>query len=470
MATETATATATANGRASQLRIHLISKSDDLQLPPGTGPILVSTDLRRYQLSTLVNRLLETEQAIPLEFLVNGQFLRTSLDEFLTQNGISAETTLSVEYVKALLPPLNVTSYEHDDWVSSVDVRSSSRFSDLSSSDNRIISGSYDGILRVWNLSSQVSAEGSSHSASVKSARWVSANQIASSGVDRTVRLWKYAENDGSDATLSPTLELYGHTASVDGLSAHKQSSRILSASADGTVGFWSTKKTDAPAAPENLLATANKRRKISSSGKPTPQRGPLSLLKGHTAQVSSVTFDENDPTVAYSASWDHNVKTWDLTTSSCVDTRTTAQSLFSLCHLPEASLLATGTAARHITLVDPRASATSITAMTLRGHTNAVVSVERDPASSYRLVSGSHDGTCRVWDIRSVRNEAADRIGEAVYVINRESAEGAKKRSNVSGDGFKVFDVCWDRDVGIVAGGEDKKLQINTTESSQSH
>ena len=73
-----------------------------------------------------MNRLLETERPLPLEFLVNGQFLRTSLDEFLTQNGISAETTLSVEYVKALIPPLYVSSYEHDDWVSSVDVLSQS--------------------------------------------------------------------------------------------------------------------------------------------------------------------------------------------------------------------------------------------------------------------------------------------------------------------------------------------------------
>ena len=27
----------------------------------------------------------------------------------------------------------------------------------------------------------------------------------------------------------------------------------------------------------------------------------------------------------------------------------------------------------------------------------------------------------------------------------------------------MKVFGVCWDRDVGIVSGGEDKFVQINT-------
>jgi ribosome biogenesis protein YTM1 len=246
----------------------------------------------------------------------------------------------------------------------------------------------------------------------------------------------------------------------VDNVAVHAPSSRILSASADHTIGLWTTKKGEAPPAPETLLPTSNKRRKISTS-KPLPQRGPLSILSGHTAQVSDVCFDAKDPTVAYSSSWDHAVKTWDLTTSACVDTRTTAQSLFGICHLPDAGLLATGTAARHITLIDPRASATTIAAMTLRGHTNAVVSLDRDPSSAYQLVSGSHDGTCRVWDIRSVRQEAgAERVGESVYVIERESAKGRPK--TIAGDGVKVFSVAWDREWGVVSAGEDRRVQVN--------
>ncbi|KAK5697719.1 ribosome biogenesis protein ytm1 [Elasticomyces elasticus] len=451
MATEDPTAPA--QQRQFQVRIHLHTKSGDIELPQDTGPILVSTELKRYQLSTLVNRLLETEKPLPLEFLINGQFLRTSLDEFLTKNGISAETTLSVEYVKALIPPIYSASYKHDDWISSVDVSS-----------QRILSGSYDGLLRVWNMSSEVVGTGQSHTSSVKAAKFVSPTQIASSGMDRTIRIWKYEDAQAAGAaSLTPTLELYGHKASVDNIAVHGNSSRVLSASADHSIGLWSTKKAEAPAAPENLLPSANKRRKLSSA-KQLPQRGPLSMLQGHQSQVGDVCFDEKDATVGYSASWDHSVKTWDLTTSTCVDTRTTAQSLFSICHLPQSSLLATGTSARHITLIDPRASATTISAMTLRGHTNAVVSLARDPNTSYQMVSGSHDGTCRVWDIRSVRSEASDRVGESVYVIERDSAKGKRV---VAGEGVKVFSVCWDKDVGIVSGSEDKQLQINSSKPS---
>lgn len=110
---------------------------------------------------------------------------------------------------------------------------------------------------------------------------------------------------------------------------------------------------------------------------------------------------------------------------------------------------------------MDPRASAQTVSALTLRGHTNAVVSLARDPASGYQLVSASHDGTCRIWDLRSARSEASERVGDSVYAISRESGKGG-----VAGDGVKVFGVQWDAEVGIVSAGEDKKVQINKGQS----
>lgn len=406
-----------------------------------------------------MNRLLETETPIPLEFLINGQFLRTSLDEFLTQNGISGEITLGVEYVKALVPPLYVASYEHDAWVSSVDVLSSTSPAGITSGErsglvnNRILSGSYDGNVRIWNMSSEVTATGTAQTAAVKAVKFMRPDQLVSAGIDRTLRLWRYQDAETEKGSLKPTLELYGHKAAIDNLAVHTPSSRILSASQDGTVGVWSTSKKEAPAAPDTLLPTSNKRRKLSNASA-VAQRGPLSLLQGHQSQVADVSFDQRDPTVAYSCSWDHSLKTWDLTTSTCVDTRTTAQSLLSLLHVPDNGLIATGTSARTITLIDPRAAATTVSAMTLQGHRNAVVSLATDPNSSHQFVSGSHDGTCRVWDIRSVQ-------GGSVYVIDREITEDGRARP-VAGEGVKVFDVSWDAEVGIVSGGEDKKVQIN--------
>ena len=426
-------------------------------------------------MSTLVNTLLNNDRPIPLEFLINGTFLRTSIDEYLSANGISSEITLPIEYVRAIIPPLHLASFEHDDWVSSVDVLShsgaSSGWADTGTNfvpgQERILSGSYDGLLRVWNMSSEVLATSPStvdggHASSIKSARFITPTKLVSSGLDRTIKIWKYNEGTiGSASSLSPQLQLYGHKASIDALAVHNASSRILSASADHSIGLWSTKKSGAPPAPASLLPQINtrnfKRRKTAIS---TPQCGPLALLKSHSAPVSSTIFAPNDPTVAYSASWDHTLRTWDLPTASLVDTRTTSHALLSLTSLPDVNLIAVGTSARHITLIDPRASATTVSAMTLRGHTNAVVTLVRDPDSAYGLLSGSHDGTCRIWDVRSRRNEKDGVVGESTYTISRDSIDGKAVRSG--GEGVKVFGVSWDRDVGIVSGGEDKRVQIN--------
>ncbi|KAL2002347.1 hypothetical protein VTN02DRAFT_130 [Thermoascus thermophilus] len=476
------TAAASSEATQRQVRLQLSTRDPEIALPENTGPILVPTGLRRYALSTLVNELLGNEKPIPFEFLINGTYLRTSIDEYLTANGISAETTLDVEYVRALIPPLHVASFLHDDWVSSVDVLSATSAAalaagqEISQGQERILSGSYDGLLRVWNMSSQTiavspSAGDGGHTSSIKAAKFVSPTQIASAGLDRTVRLWKYSEEpDGFSAKISPQLELYGHRSGVNSLAVHAPSSRILSASSDNSVGFWSTKKSDAPAAPENLLASSasrsSKRRKLNSSVS-TPQRGPLALLNAHTGPVSAAIFDAKDSTVGYSTSWDHSLRTWDLVTAALVDTRTTSHSLLSLEHLPELHLLAAGTSARHITLIDPRVSATTISAMTLRGHTNAVVTLARDPHSTYGLISGSHDGTCRIWDVRSTRTEKDGVVGESIYSIPRKSLEEAGKADakRVGGEGVKVFGVCWDRTVGIVSAGEDKRIQINRGE-----
>ena len=423
--------------------------------------------------------MLGTPAPIPFDFLINGTFLRTTLEEYLTANGLSSETTLNLQYVRSLIPPLYEASFEHDDWVSSVDVFSGSSAAgiwdgnEVVPGQERILSGSYDGLLRVWNKSGQAittsaSSSAGGHISSIKSAKFISPTQIASSGLDRTIRIWKYTEaEDHFSAELKPTLELYGHKGSIDSIAVHGPSNRILSASSDGSIGLWTTLKSSAPAASAALLTSGPtaKRRKLTTSTS-TPQRGPLSLLTSHTAPVSEVIFNPLDATVAYSASQDHTIRTFDLTTSSLVDTRTTSHPLLSLTALPGIStqLLATGTSARHITLLDPRISATKTQVMTLRGHTNKIVSLAQDPESNYGLVSGSHDGTCRVWDLRSSRQgtmeEGGGVVGEAVYVVERESNKGGKRP--VGGEGIKVFGVQWDKDVGIVSVGEDKMVQVN--------
>lgn len=432
--------------------------------------------------------MLDTAQPVPFDFLINGTFLTSTLEDYLEKNGLSFETNITLQYVRSLIPPKYEASFEHDDWVSAVDVLSSTSPAGTWSGEtftaghDRILSASYDGLLRIWNGSGDIVATSPAgshggHNASIKAAKFLSNAQIASAGLDRTVRVWKYTENDEhTSGDLKPTMELYGHKSSVDSLEVDGASKRILTASADGSVALWSTSKASAPQAPAELLpgsTHASKRRKIAHSSVSAPQRGALHLAPFHKAPATAAIFDPRDKTVAYSAGQDHDLHTIDLTTMAKVSTIPAASSaLLSLCAIPGPSggspLLAVGTASRNVVLVDPRESQARTSVMTLRGHVNKVLSLARCPDNEYSLVSGSHDSTCRIWDLRSVRPAAAGEDGavngggvsEAVYVIERES-RGGKKRP-LAGEGCKVFGVVWDRTWGIVSGGEDKRVQIN--------
>ncbi|KAI1776359.1 ribosome biogenesis protein YTM1 [Hypoxylon cercidicola] len=465
-----------------QIRVNFTTTSPDLQLPEGRTQLLVPADIKRYGLSRVLNSesMLATPSPIPFDFLIDGSFLRTSIEDYLKARGLSSETTLTVQYVRSLIPPVYQASFQHDDWVADVDVLSATSRAGLWSGSNfvagqdRLLSASYDGLLRVWNNSGSVIATSPAGGHSVKAARFLSASQVASAGLDRVVRVWKYAEaDDFLSGTLKPSLELYGHAAAVESLDVHGPTGRVLSSASDGSVALWTTSKSSAPPAPANLLPGAslgasNKKRKMMASST-APQRGPLSLMQPHTSAASAVIFDPSDATVAYSASQDHTIRTLDLTTGRVENVITTSHPLLSLCAIQRSSsvLLAAGTSARHITIADPRAGAATTSVMTLRGHRNMVGGVAASPDADYALVSGSHDGTCRVWDLRSVRAgtraEGGGSVGESVYVIERESQKGGDaRRSDVPGRGAKVFGVAWDRAWGIVSAGEDRQVQIN--------
>lgn len=106
-----------------QVPLTLKTSIPGLELPP--TQYLVPTAFARSQLSTLVNRLLQqitgSEATIPFDFIADGSLLRDSLEVWLDSNGRSVEEGIELEYVKSTLPPRWAGSFEHDDWVASID-------------------------------------------------------------------------------------------------------------------------------------------------------------------------------------------------------------------------------------------------------------------------------------------------------------------------------------------------------------
>ncbi|XWS40989.1 hypothetical protein CRYUN_Cryun17cG0042500 [Craigia yunnanensis] len=90
-----------------------------------TTAIAIHSDLSRLGLSSIVNKLLQAVDSEwktePFDFLINGELVRMSLEQFLLVKGISVEKILEIEYVRAVAPRKEEEPSPHDDWVSAVD-------------------------------------------------------------------------------------------------------------------------------------------------------------------------------------------------------------------------------------------------------------------------------------------------------------------------------------------------------------
>jgi ribosome biogenesis protein YTM1 len=129
--------------------VRLTTKSIQYSIP--NAKYLVPSDWKRFQLSQLINKVLQlsqsdilleylipiemprwaiifcdfslhTAQPVPFDFVVNDQLLRTSVKNFIDSHGLSTESVLEIEYLESVLPPKFVQSLEHDDWISDLSI------------------------------------------------------------------------------------------------------------------------------------------------------------------------------------------------------------------------------------------------------------------------------------------------------------------------------------------------------------
>lgn len=84
-------------------------------------PYAIGANISTNELNTLVNTVLKENPAfvkeINFDFLVCGEFLRTSLLEHLTSHQVTTESTIDVEYLERVPAPKPHDCLTHDDWV-----------------------------------------------------------------------------------------------------------------------------------------------------------------------------------------------------------------------------------------------------------------------------------------------------------------------------------------------------------------
>jgi len=280
----------------------------------------------------------------------------------------------------------------HQDWVWSVA---------LSADGCRIVSGSRDRTVRLWDA-----ASGEELRCLRGHEEWVTSvalsadgRRIASGSFDGTVRLWDAASGEELHC-------LRGHQNRVEDVALSADGRRIVSGSEDRTVRVW-----DAASGQE------------------------LRCLHGHENPVSSVAL-RTDGTRIVSGSWDETVRVWDAETGAelrCLHGH--EDGVLTVALSGDGRRIVSGSEDRTVRVWN---TASGRELRCLRGHINYVTSVALS-ADGRRIVSGSRDRTVRVWD--------AGTGAELRYPCGH---DGLVTSVALSGDGRRIVSGSDDRTVRI--------------------
>ncbi|ONK75805.1 uncharacterized protein A4U43_C03F20730 [Asparagus officinalis] len=205
-----------------QIQVRFVTKLEPPLKAPASS-IAVPSYLNRMGLSEIVNSLLKSVSSEfepqPFDFLVDGELVWMSLEQFLLAKGISAERVLEIEYIKVVAPREQKDPCLHDDWVSAVD-GSDPRF---------ILTGCYDNISRIWKVGSLCTHILEGHTGAVTSVSILNTTgvengniRLATGSKDRTLRLWMLDVAGKVDypMKIGAYKVLNGHMASVQSISS----------------------------------------------------------------------------------------------------------------------------------------------------------------------------------------------------------------------------------------------------------
>ena len=110
---------------------------------------------------------------------------------------------------------------------------------------------------------------------------------------------------------------------------------------------------------------------------------------------MTCVVFKPDNPNLVVSSSYDKTIKTWDITSGSCLSTLSVDNAVTSLSYTPSGDILAVGDYGGSIHFFNAKGEKTL---SPVRGHTDIVGSVCFS-SDGKELTSGSQDSTVRNWN-----------------------------------------------------------------------
>ena len=278
----------------------------------------------------------------------------------------------------------------------------------------QILSGSNDGVLKLWDTYTGIEIMTlSAHKNGVTACAFSPDNKLLVSGSsDNTIKLWS------SDCGRLITT-LNGHNSQICSCSFSPDSKRIVSGSYDGILKIWD-------------IATGKE----------------IFTLTGHNNMVETCSFSP-DGKLIVSGGFDKTVKLWNAEIGSILHTNNGhGNSVCSCAFSHNSKRIVSGSLDSTLKIWDVQKGKN---AYELKAHENTIRSINFS-MDNKQIVSGGDDGTIKIWD--------AD-IGEEICTFH-----GA--RSGVSGcsfspDGKTVVSVCKDKIITIWEIGTNKKYMINS-------
>ncbi|KAJ3361400.1 POC1 centriolar protein A [Allomyces arbusculus] len=279
----------------------------------------------------------------------------------------------------------------------------------------QLASGSADGTVMVWNGKKGLRHFCfSGHKRDVTAVHFAArpeTNLLASSSLDKTVKLW-------TPSVKGDAVTLTAHTAAVRTVRFSPDSQSFLTCSDDKTIKLWSTSRTKY-----------------------------LTTLSSHTNWVRTATFHPTNAQLLASGSDDQSIRSWDLRTSPTTPTHVVphvGSYVLKVALHATRPALAASTAAGAIHVYDTRmwrlvqhypaahgavrASNVAPLATAARGAAAAagVHDVALDELGSV-MVSAGGDGLVKCWDLSE---------GRLAYAVHGHDAEGVATAVAVSADG----------------------------------
>lgn len=395
-----------------RVRVRFFTKYDDFRVTD--NPFAIPSKLGRYGLSDVINHLLELPTPQPFDFLVNDQLLRVPLNKFIATNRISTEDVVTIEYLPALsLSTEESPSTEVPSWIGSLDTS----FMPFA------CAGCYDGQVQIIDTTSmQMCGKIAAHQHPIRDlVGWTDAESssgpnrvLATASKDHSLKCWTLSDGAAGNShqvTSNQIANLSGHLNSVECVDVQVMANQrvLLSGDWSGVVHGWDVTRLLSDSAPvsQDDESDRKKKKRKGGLGQTAPpaivELAPTFTLKAHAQSVSGIQAVPEEVR-AYTCSWDHSVKEWDIERQDCVATFAGPKVVTSLHFLPACAsrLLLTSHADGRARLWDSRQREGATTRGAYSSDNHWIAQAKWRPGSEHVFGCVDYQGRVQLWDLRS--------------------------------------------------------------------